>query len=235
MTLIHSNSHDASFNLAAEEYLFSHRSDEILFLYVNEPCVVVGRNQDVLSEIDRDFCSENNIPVFKRISGGGTVYHDLGNLNYCFISNRIQGESPLDTAFLQPIVHVLADLQVEVFIGKRNDLWLPGGHKISGTASHVGKTRILRHGTLLYDADLNNLEKSLTPKAAGSTSRAIASVPSPVKNIRSYLKERNFLAPEADSFFGLLIQKLVDLYCLDSVSELSSEDISGINPFSHAF
>ena len=235
MILIHSNSHDASFNLAVEEYLFSHRNDEILFLYVNDPCVVVGRNQDVLSEIDRDFCSENNIPVFKRISGGGTVYHDRGNLNYCFISNRIQGKSPLDTAFLKPIVTVLADLEVEVLIGERKDLWLPDGHKISGTASHVGKTRILHHGTLLYDADLNNLEKSLTPKAAESLSRAIASVPSPVKNIRSYLKEREFLAPEADSFFGLLIQKLVDLYCLDSVSELSSEDISGINPFSHAF
>ena len=134
MTLICSNSHDASFNLATEEYLFSKRTDEVLFMYVNEPCVVVGRNQDVLSEVNVDFCTTHKIPVFKRMSGGGTVYHDKGNLNYCFISNRIQGESPLDTAFLQPIVTVLADLQVEVLIGKRNDLWLPGGHKLSGTA-----------------------------------------------------------------------------------------------------
>jgi len=235
MTLIYSNSHDASFNLATEEYLFSHRSDDILFLYVNNPCVVVGRNQDVLSEVNVDFCTTHNIPVFKRMSGGGTVYHDKGNLNYCFISNRVQGESPLDTAFLQPIVHVLADLQVEVLIGKRKDLWLPGGHKISGTASHVGKTRILHHGTLLYDADLEDLEKSLAAKLTGIPSRAIASVPSPVKNIRSYLKEKNCLAPEADCFFGLLIQKLVDLYCLDAVSGLSSEEISRIKPLSPAF
>jgi len=235
MTLICSNSNDASFNLATEEYLFSKRTDEILFLYVNESCVVVGRNQDVHSEVNVDFCTTHKIPVFKRMSGGGTVYHDKGNLNYCFISNRIQGESPLDTAFLQPIMTVLADLQVEVLIGKRKDLWLPGGHKISGTASHVGKTRILHHGTLLYDADLEDLEKSLAAKLTGIPSRAIASVPSPVKNIRSYLKEKNCLAPEADCFFGLLIQKLVDLYCLDAVSGLSSEEISRIKPLSPAF
>ena len=234
MILIHSNSHDASINLAVEEYLFSHRSEEILFLYVNEPCVVVGRNQDVLSEVDKYFCAENRIPVYKRISGGGTVYHDKGNLNYCFISDRVQGESPLNEGFLKPIVDVLAALQVEALIGKRKDLWLPGGHKISGTASHVGKTRILHHGTLLYNADLDILEKCLAAKLTGIPSRAIASVPSPVKNIRSYLKEKNCHAPEADCFFGLLIQKLVDLYCLDAVSGLSSEDVSGINPLSPA-
>jgi lipoate---protein ligase len=234
LILIHSNFHDASINLAVEEYLFSHRSEEILFLYVNEPCVVVGRNQDVLSEVDKDFCAENRIPVFKRISGGGTVYHDRGNLNYCFISDRIQGESPLNDGFLQPIVDVLAALQVQALIGNRKDLWLSGGHKISGTASHVGKTRILHHGTLLYDADLNKLEKCLAAKSTGIPSRAIASVPSPVKNIRLFLKERNCYAPDAENFFGLLIQKFLDLYCLDAVSGLRSEEISGIKPLSPA-
>ena len=235
MIIIYSNSHAASYNLAAEEYLFSNRTDDILFLYVNEACVVVGRNQDVMSEVDVDFCTSHKIPVYKRMSGGGTVYHDKGNLNYCFISNRVPGELPLNEDFLQPIVNVLADLQVEVLIGKRNDLWLPGGHKISGTASHVGKTRILHHGTLLYDADLENLEKSLSAITTGTRSRAIASVPSPVKNIRSYILEENRFAPSSDSFFELIVQKLLKLYCLKSVATLSSEEESLIKPLSCQF
>jgi len=230
MIIIFSSSNSPAQNLATEEYLFSNRKDDILFLYVNEPCVVVGRNQDVLSEVNVEYCTTRKIPVFKRMSGGGTVYHDFGNLNYCFISNRVPGELPLNDVFLQPIVAVLHDLQVDVLIGKRNDLWLPGGHKISGTASHVGKIRILHHGTLLYDADLENLEKSLSAKAANTKSRAIASVPSPVKNIRTYLMEKNLFAPSSESFFELLLQKLLDRYCLESASEVSTKEISTIRP-----
>jgi len=230
MIIIFSSSNSPAHNLATEEYLFSNRNDDILFLYVNEPCVVVGRNQDVLSEVNVEYCTTHKIPVFKRMSGGGTVYHDLGNLNYCFISNRVPGELPLNDVFLQPIVAVLLDLQVDVLIGKRNDLWLPGGHKISGTASHVGKTRILHHGTLLYDADLDNLEKSLSAKAVDIKSRAIASVPSPVKNIRTYLMEKKLFAPSPESFFELLVQKLLDRYCQESASEVNTKEISTIRP-----
>jgi lipoate---protein ligase len=235
MILIHSSSHDASFNLATEEYLFSHRSGDILFLYVNDPCVVVGRNQDVLSEVDKDFCTENRIPVYKRISGGGTVYHDKGNLNYCFLSDRVPGESPLNDDFLQPVVDVLAVLQVQVLIGKRKDLWLPGGRKISGTASHVGKARILHHGTLLYDADLDTLGKCLSAKSTGIPSRGIASVPSPIKNIRSYLSENGHNAPEADSFFELIFQQLLCLYGLESATILTPEEESVIQPLACQF
>ena len=230
MIILQSTSHSASFNLAAEEYLFTHRTDDILFLYVNEPCVVVGRNQDVVSEVNVDFCRTHKIPVFKRMSGGGTVYHDPGNMNYCFISNRMKGESPLKDNFQEPLVTVLAGLSVEVLIGKRNDLWLPGGHKVSGTASHVGKSRILQHGTLLYDSNLVNLEKCLTPKDTFMNSRAIASVPSPVRNIRSYLSDSNLYAPEANLFFGLLAERLATFYGLDSVTELSPDEIALVNP-----
>jgi len=230
MTIIQSASHSPSFNLATEEYLFSQRTDEILFLYVNESCVVVGKNQDVQLEVDVDYCSAQNIPVFKRISGGGTVYHDKGNINYCFISNRIQGESPLKADFLQPIVKVLIDLGIEVLIGKRQDLWLPGGFKISGTAAHVGKNRMLHHGTLLYDADLEKLEKSLSPKAVEKTSRAIASVPSPVLNIRTYLNTKNLSAPTTETFFEMFTLKLANMYNQSSVTMLCPEEISLIEP-----
>jgi len=93
MTIIHSHSNSSSFNLAAEEYLFSERQDDILFLYVNEPSVIIGSNQVIRNEVNLNFCAENNIRVVRRMSGGGAVYHDLGNLNYCFITNKTEGKS----------------------------------------------------------------------------------------------------------------------------------------------
>ena len=190
----------------------------------------MGRNQDVFSEVDIDFCTSNNIPVFKRLSGGGTVYHDLGNLNFCFISNRVQGESPLNTVFLQHIVKVLADLQINAEIGIRKDLWLPGGNKVSGTASHISKKRVLHHGTLLYDADLDLLGKSLSIKIAVKNSRSIASVHSQVINIRSYLKDKNQEAPDSVSFFELIVKKLLEYYCIESLTELSKVELAMIIP-----
>jgi len=190
----------------------------------------MGRNQDVFSEVDIDFCTSNNIPVFKRLSGGGTVYHDSGNLNFCFISNRVQGESPLNTVFLQHIVKVLADLQINAEIGIRKDLWLPGGNKVSGTASHISKKRVLHHGTLLYDADLDLLGKSLSIKIAVKNSRSIASVHSQVINIRSYLKDKNQEAPDSVSFFELIVKKLLEYYCIESLTELSKVELAMIKP-----
>ena len=212
MTIIQSVSNSAGLNLSTEEYLFTHREDEILFLYVNEPCVVIGHNQHVMSEVNSQFCSKNDISIYKRISGGGTVFHDLGNLNYCFISNRRQGKSPLQADFLKIMVDVLQDLQIDAVIGKRNDLWLPGGHKISGTASHITKNRELHHGTLLYDSNLECLEKSLCPNGEETKFSTVASVHSPVKNIRSYLIDQKADAPEASAFFRLVLNKLLNLY-----------------------
>ena len=110
--------------------------------------------------------------------------------------------------FLNPIVKVLRDLSVDVEIGKRKDLWLPNGNKISGTASHVSKTRELHHGTLLYSSDLDKLQKALSPKPLENQPKTIASVPSPVKNIQNWLHEENKNAPEVGLFFQLFIQKL---------------------------
>jgi len=190
----------------------------------------MGRNQDVFSEVDIIFCGTHTIPVFKRLSGGGTVYHDSGNLNYSFMSNRIPGVSPLSNDFLQPIVKVLADLGVGVEIGKRNDLWLPGGNKVSGTASHIGKTRILHHGTLLYDTDLDMLGKSLSCDKESKKSRSIASVHSNVINIRSYLLDKNLESPNAGIFFDLIISKLLEIYCIDSLYDLSEVELAMIRP-----
>jgi lipoate-protein ligase A len=228
MQIIFSHSQQTGFNLAAEEVLFSRRQDDILFLYVNDPSIVIGCNQALLAEVNVDFCNTQDIGVYRRMSGGGAVYHDSGNLNYCFIKNKMAGEFPLEGGFLQPIVQVLHAMEIDVHIGKRKDLWLPGETKMSGTASHIGKTRELHHGTLLYDADVEKLQWALSPKPMDIRPKGIASVPSPVKNIRAYLKEQHAHPPVASEFFEQFTKQLLDFYCLESVSSLTEIEINEI-------
>ncbi|MCE5177922.1 MAG: lipoate--protein ligase family protein [Porphyromonadaceae bacterium] len=184
MNIVMSPSSTPSFNLAAEEYLFSRKGEDFLLLYVNEPSVIIGSNQAVRNEVDPDFCIEHDIRIIRRLSGGGAVYHDRGNLNYTFIQDSTG--APLSARFLEPVVTVLHKLDIPVEIGKRKDLWLEG-YKISGTASHVSRGRELHHGTLLYDTDLEMLQRALTSENGRPIKKATPSVPSPVTNIRTYL------------------------------------------------
>jgi lipoate---protein ligase len=209
MRFILSRSTNPGFNLAAEEFLFLRQSEETLFLYLNEPCVVIGCNQSILAEADTTFCASQGIGLFRRLSGGGAVFHDLGNLNFCFITNRIPGQSPLGEAFLKPVVTVLHALDIPVVMGSRKDLWLPDGYKVSGTASHVGKTRELHHGTLLYDTSLDLLHRCLTPTSAGRKKTAVASVPSPVKNMRDYFRESGLDVVDTHTFVNRFTQQLL--------------------------
>ncbi len=211
MNIILSQSISPSFNLAAEEHLFSRRGEDFLLLYINEPSVVIGSNQAVLNEVDQDFCIEHDIRIVRRLSGGGAVYHDTGNLNYSFIHGKT-GE-PLSARFLDPVVGALRALEIPVEVGKRKDLWLEG-YKISGTASHLSKGRELHHGTLLYDSDLQMLSKALSAEKRDLVKKATASVLSPVMNIRSYLEKRGGSYPESEQFFQQFARQIALL--LDS-------------------
>ena len=224
MQIIHSTSTSPIFNLAAEEYLFAERQDDLLFLYVNEPSVIIGCNQAIRNEVNLDFCMENEISVVRRMSGGGTVFHDKGNLNFCFISNKTEGKSSLNDDFLKPIVEVLTDSGVPVTIGKRKDLWLQSEYKITGTASHVARNRELHHGTLLYDTNLEMLEKSLSPNQKDESIKAIASVRSTVKNLRAWFEEQGQFTLEANEFFELLTRKLQQYYTLERVCGFSESE-----------
>jgi len=228
MQIIHSTSNSPTFNLAAEEYLFVERQDDLLFLYVNEPSVILGCNQAIRNEVDMDFCKENEISIVRRMSGGGTVFHDLGNLNFCFISNKTEGKSSLNDDFLKPIVEVLTNLGIPVQIGKRKDLWLQSEYKITGTASHVAKNRELHHGTLLYNTNLEMLEKALSSNQKDESVKAIASVRSRVKNLRTWYEEEGQFILEAAEFFDFLIRKLQLFYELQSVNDLSENETSQI-------
>ncbi len=212
MIVIHSHLNSPSFHLAAEEYIFSQRTEDVLLFYVNDSSVILGSNQVTVNEANISFCAENNIPILRRMSGGGAVYHDHGNLNYSFISNVKEGKPVLSADFLVPVVDVLKSMNIPVEIGKRKDLWLPGGYKVSGTASHVSKNRQLHHGTLLYDTNLDHLQQSLTVIVKDYSLKGIASVPSVVKNIRTFIVEHTGASPDSHVFFDVFVNKFAVYY-----------------------
>lgn len=227
MLVIYSHLHRPSFNLAAEEYIFSRQAEDVLFLYVNDSSVILGSNQVLVNEVNVTFCNDNRISVLRRVSGGGAVYHDKGNLNYSFISTIREGKPVLSSDFLLPVVDVLKSMDIPVEIGKRKDLWLPGGYKVSGTASHISRNRQLHHGTLLYDANLEQLQHSLTVKEKDNNLKGTASVPSVVKNIRTFLEEQTGEAPGKHDFFDMCIKNFSEYYGT-SVQSLAQADVSEI-------
>lgn len=209
MKIVVSPSTIPSFNLAAEEYLFTRKGEDYFFLYRNAPSVIIGSNQAVVNEVDLDWCIEHEISIIRRISGGGAVYHDQGNLNYSLLYDKT--DTPLSGQFLEPVVAVLQSLSVPAEVGKRKDLWL-NGRKISGTASHVSLQRELHHGTLLYDTNLEMLQQALNAENKRLIKKATASVPSPVTNIRSYLAEKGAEAPDDNAFLDKFAATLLQYY-----------------------
>ena len=153
---------DPAFNLALEEYALRHfpPENDYLLLYVNRPSVILGKHQNVAEEVNLPFCAEHKIPVLRRISGGGAVFHDAGCLNFSFITRHTLKNFNNYKSFLQPILEILADLNFPVETDAHNNL-LFYGKKISGNAQFTSAGRLLSHGTLLFNADLSHLKKSL--------------------------------------------------------------------------
>lgn len=174
-------------NLAFEEYLLRHvdRSEPLLLFYVNEPSVIIGRNQNTIEEIDPDYVAAHNIHVVRRLSGGGAVYHDLGNLNFSFVTN---GREDLHNfaIFIEPVVAALRSLGVSAELRGRSDIFADG-RKISGNAQYATTGRMFSHGTLLFDTDLAEMLRAINPRRMEVESKAVQSVRSVVANIRELL------------------------------------------------
>ena len=186
MRYIYNPSTDPAFNLAAEEYLLTESGDEIFMLWRNRPAVIVGRNQNTLAEIDEAFTRERGIPVVRRLSGGGAVFHDLGNINFTFINNGTPSEGLDFERFTVPIQRALRSMGVECVFSGRNDL-LIDGKKFSGNAQHFHGGRILHHGTLLFSSDMTDLSGALRVDPEKYRDKAVKSVRSRVTNISSHL------------------------------------------------
>lgn len=187
MLFIQNDNTDPYFNLALEEYLLKEFNEDCFMLWQNEPCVVIGKNQNPLAEINQEFVEKNNIKVARRLSGGGAVYHDLGNLNFTFIINDTQNSLRDYRKFTTPIVKVLAELGVKVEWSERNDLIIDG-LKFSGNAQYKHKNRLLHHGTILFSSNLNNVRAALKTDN-NKSGRWVKSLPSPITNVQEHLKK----------------------------------------------
>lgn len=184
------NHTDARINLAIEEHLLrNHPTDqEILLFYINGPSIIIGRNQNTIEEINQPFVEAHGIHVVRRLSGGGAVYHDLGNLNFSFISNSGHENIQNFKKFTAPVVKVLNDMGVPAELGGRNDI-LVEERKVSGNAQYISGNRMVSHGTLLFNSDLSVVSESLKVKDNKISSKGIKSIRSRVANISEYLKE----------------------------------------------
>lgn len=189
MQFIDNESIDPYYNLALEEYVFTHaKLDDCLFmLWRNESTIVIGRNQNAIKELNHNFAKEKNLKVVRRNTGGGTVYHDLGNLNYSFIRNCEKGQEIDFSQFADPIIRTLAQYGVKAECNHRNDLVIDG-KKFSGTAQTVKNGRMLHHGTLLFNSDLDLIRNALKVKDDIIQSGGVKSVSSHITNISDHLK-----------------------------------------------
>jgi lipoate---protein ligase len=178
---------DPFFNLAVDEYLLKKSSQEYFILGINDKSVIVGKHQSAHRETDTKFVTEHSIPVIRRISGGGTVFHDTGNLNFSFILNSKEGRQIDFRKYTLPVISFLSSVGVDAVFEGKNDLKI-GELKISGNAEHIFGNRVLHHGTLLFDADLELMRRAIRIETTKYETRAVSSNPSSVTNLNSEIK-----------------------------------------------
>lgn len=205
MVYLESPSTAPDFNLALEQYVFDSlpRSNQYFMLWQNDNAIIVGKHQNTAEEIDRSFVERHGIRVVRRLSGGGAVYHDLGNINYTFIVDA-KGAQSLDFAFFcQQVVKALTILGVVAQVSGRNDITI-AGKKFSGNAQYIKKGRVMHHGTIMFDSDLTKLAGALKVSKDKFQSKGVKSVRSRVTNVREHLPKDITLA----QFWAALRQTL---------------------------
>ena len=214
---------DPAFNLALEEYVFETLSKDYNYfiLWQNAPTVVVGRHQNTFNEVDEAFIRENNVRVVRRLSGGGAVYHDLGNLNFTFIQDAA-GKSPDLALFCRPVAKAIRALGANAQVNGRNDITVDG-MKFSGNAQYVKNGRVMHHGTLLFDSRLENAAKALRPDPEKIKAKGVASVRSRITNLKPLLAEGTTLAV----FQNALLKALFENEQMETY-RLTAADISAI-------
>ena len=223
MLCIQLKSRNPYYCLAAEEYLLKNFTEDIFLLWQSENTVVVGKHQNAMAEINYPYVHQNNIRVARRISGGGTVYHDQGNVNFGYILN-VSGPSEISfPRFMKRVIKALGELAVKAETSGRNDL-LVDGKKVSGNAEHIFKNRVLHHGTLLFNSNLETLGNSIRAVPGIYHDKAVQSKRSVVANILPFLKNPISL----NAFVGFLYEFHLS-EPESSVYELTETDNRAIN------
>lgn len=188
MRLIINHSIDPAFNLALEEYALTQMNQDVIMLWRNKASIIIGRNQNAVEEMNMDFVRDNGITVIRRQSGGGAVFHDLGNINFTVIHALEQDDFSNYAKFTAPVVEFLQGLGVDACLSGRNDLVI-GQAKFSGNAQAVKGGRIMHHGTILFNADVSWLAEALRPSLAKIESRGVKSVRGRVTNVADHLPQ----------------------------------------------
>lgn len=183
---ISSSSLEPHYNLALENYLFDFVNDDevILFLWQNDNTIVIGRNQVVENECKKEDFLASGGTIVRRMSGGGAVYHDLGNLNYSLISKSKEKDRVI---FHKIVADMLKSFSIETDFNGRNDI-LAGGRKFSGNAFYDNGTVYCQHGTLLVNSNIDRMTYFLTPDEKKLKRNGVKSVSSRVVNL-SELKD----------------------------------------------
>lgn len=220
---------DPRINLALEEYVLRNikRDETFLLFYINEPSIIIGRNQNTLEEINHEYVREKGIHVVRRISGGGAVYHDHGNLNFSIITNYALEKFNNYKEFTSPVVEVLRSLGAPAEMSGRNDI-LVDGRKVSGNAQFTTGGRMFSHGTVLFDSKLDEVVAALNVKMSKIESKGLKSVRSRVANISEFLTEPITI----EEFRDLILERIFGSSTDVPLLELTEDDWAAVHELS---
>lgn len=224
MKYIINKSTNPSYNFALEEYFLKDTNDSVFMIWQNVPTVLLGRCQNINLEVNLDYTRNNNIKLVRRLSGGGTVYCDLNNMQYSFITKRDDNDENLFKSFAEPVVCALNSLGLNAEFTGRNDILLDG-KKISGNAQYKWKDRIIHHGTLLFDADMNLLSNSLK-------TREIKFIDKNVQSHRSRVGQiKNYTDMNVHEFLNYIAQNIVKFHNITEIREPNAHEEKALKKY----
>lgn len=199
-------------NMAMEELIINHLpEDDYLTFYIHDPSIIIGRHQNTIEEINEEYVRDKGIHVQRRLSGGGAVYHDHGNLNFSFIVRGTREDVNRFDVLTKPVIRTLEKLGVKAELSGRNDI-LIDGKKFSGNAQYFHNGRLLQHGTIMLNSDMSELSRALKVKEIKIQSKGVKSVRSRVTNIIEYLEDKSITV---QAFKDLLIETINEIYPLE--------------------
>jgi lipoate---protein ligase len=221
--IIHKNT-DPYFNIATDEFIFKHIEEDCFMLWQNDNAIIVGKHQNALAEINVDYVREKGIHVVRRLSGGGAVYHDMGNLNFSFTHKGNDPSKMVDfRKYTAPIIEVLNDLGVDARFEGRNDLMIDG-KKFSGNAEHVIGNKVLHHGTLLFASEMRDISGALKINPLKYQDKAVKSIPKRVTNIKDHLKATMTL----ETFRNKILEHVLNSFPGAYLYEFTADDFAKI-------
>lgn len=227
MLYINHNYTDPYINHAIEEYFLKNFDEECFILWQNTPSILVGKNQNTFAEINIDYVKKHNIPVVRRLSGGGTIFGDLGNVYFTFISNKSNDTFADFKRFTNPIINSLIKLSINAEFSGRNDLTI-GGKKFSGNAQYKYKNRVLHHGSLLFSSNMSDLSSALKVRPIKFQDKSVKSISSRVTNISDHLKSPMSVI----EFKDFLIDSIISDSKNGNLYEITEKDLTHINKIS---